>query len=382
MKYFPLVWKNLMRSKRRTVLTVLSSAVLVMLLAVILAIYDYLHSPPEGEGQERRLMVQHGTSLMENLPVAHAAKMTEIPGVQVVCPMSWFQGQYGSDMTDAKNWFGRLAADTNTFFDYAPEFKISKEHREAFLAERQGAIAGKRLVEKMGWKLGDRISIKGDIYPVDLELYLRGIFTTRDPREEENLWFHQKYLDELRGNPGTVGTIGIMCRTIEDVSRVATAVDASFVNSDTPTRTMTEREFNLSFTQMMGNVKLIVISVSFAILFVMALVTANTIAMGTRERTGDAAVMKTLGFVRGQVMSFVLAEGAVQSIVGALLGLFLATGFLNSMGQMGWMAGLFLTPLSAGLAIGCAILVGLLSAGIPAWHLASIKIVDGLRKVS
>lgn len=382
MNRFTLLWKNLLRSKRRSTLTALSSAVLVLLLAVLLAMYEALNAPPVGEGPARRLFVQHATSLAYRIPETHQAKIQEISGVKTVNMMSWFQGQYGTDPKDPNNWFGRLATDVSSFFETMVEIRIPEEQKRAFVDDRQGAIAGKRLAEKFGWKLGDKIVFRGDIYPCDAELYLRGIFTSvGDIRAEDNLWFQHKYLDELLGRPGKTGTFSVLCESTGVVSRVATEIDAKLANTDAPTRTMTEKEFSLSFIEMIGNIKLILFSISFAILFVMALVTANTIAMGTRERVSEAAVMKTLGFLRSQILSLVLFEALAISTIGGLLGLVFARGFVGVIDQIGFIPGIAMTPSVIAFSFGGCLFVGLLAAGVPAAQLASVRIVDGLRKV-
>lgn len=376
------IWRNLLRSKRRTALTMISSSVLVLLLAVILALYEAMNAPPSGEGPARRLIVQHATSLAYQLPEAHGKKIREIPGVQVVCGMTWFGGQYGPDAKDPKSWFGRFAIETDTAFECMTEIRLSPEHKKAFVEDRQGAIAGKRTAEKWGWKLGDKIVFQGDYYPCDPELYLRGIFTSsEDPRQEDNLWFHHKYFDELLGRPGKVATFSVLCRSTAGMAQIAQEIDARFANSDPPTRTMSEKEFMLAFIEMIGNVKLIVFSISFAILFVMALVTANTIAMGTRDRVSEAAVMKTLGFLRGEIVWMVLLEAVVISAAGGLLGLAIAYPLVTSISQMGWITDIALNGFVVSSSLLACALVGLLSAGAPAFHLASIRIVDGLRKV-
>jgi putative ABC transport system permease protein len=240
------------------------------------------------------------------------------------------------------------------------------------------------LAKKFGWKIGDRIMLQGTIYPVNLELTIRGMYTAPEPTS--SVYFNQKYVEEaVAWAKGTAGTFSILADSADDVPRVAAAVDAMFHNSPQPTKTETEKAFQLGFINSIGNVKAFILSICFAVVFATLLVSANTMAMSIRERTREVAVLKTLGFTRQTILGLYVGEGMIVTLIGGLLGCLLGAGLITALTHAPGM-GLFLAGMKVGpgtivLAVVVAAAVGLVSAIIPAYRAAKINIVEGLRYI-
>jgi putative ABC transport system permease protein len=307
-------------------------------------------------------------------------KIREIPGVVAVVPSTWFNGIYKDQKPE--NFFARFATDPDEFFKVFRDLKMPEDQIKDWQRDRQGAIVSDSLAQKYGWKLGDRIVIQGDIYPVNLELYIRGIYHS-DP-DFKSLYFNTKYLEEsVSFIKGQVGTFDILADKPSDVSKIASAVDDMFRNSPAPTKTESEKAFGLEFVAMLGNVKAFILSICGAVLFATLLVSANTIAMSIRERTREVAVLKTLGFTKLGVLALFVGEAVALSIVGGLVGACLGRAMVFGFSQAPQMTffPLKMTPAIWLMALGVSALVGLLSAAIPSYHASQVNIVDGLRHI-
>src|SRR5215216_293102 len=289
MRFFTLITKNALRNGRRTLLTVLSLAISLVMFCALLTIVTELEREGDSEIGHLRLVVRRATSMLDSLPESYGRKLAAIPGVALVHPMNWFGGTY----QDGQRSFANIATDARSLLQMFPEHKVPPEQAEAFARERAAALVGRQLADRFGWKLGDRVTLLGTIYPVDLEYTIRGIYTGGD---EEIFFFHQEYLDEALGRPGLVRTFRLKAESAEAVPRIMAAVDALFRNTDAETKTETERAFQLGFVAMVGNVKGLIVSISTVVVLTVLLVTANTAAMSIRERAKEVAILKTLGF--------------------------------------------------------------------------------------
>jgi putative ABC transport system permease protein len=279
--------------------------------------------------------------------------------------------------------FAQFFVDPKTLFDVQFESQISPEEKAAFQRERTAAVVGKKLADKYGWKLGDVIELKGAIYPLDPRLTIRGIYTGP---QETNLYFHRDYVEEAFGNPGNVGQYRVRIDSPDSAARVMEQVDSMFKNSAAPTKTETEAAFAASFVSMLGNVKGLITGVGLIVVFTITLIGANTMAMSTRERFTEVAVMKALGFRPAMILTLMLSEAVLIALFGGVLAVVAATVFYQFVG-FGDMLALFLQNFKIGadtiaIALVASALIGLVSGGIPAWNAARIRIVDGLRRVA
>ncbi len=374
----PFVRKNLWRNRRRTILTVLSVAVSLFLLGVLLSVYSLFFFQQTSDAQAQRLITRHKVSLTQVMPSYYQARIEEVDGVEAVAAQSWFGGIYKDNRPE--NFFARFAVDPEQVFKVYSEFTMPPEQLEAFVADRQGIAVGRQTSERVGLELGQRITLKGDIYPTDLELTVRAIY---DGVNSEGSYFHIEYLNEglPEGFRDNVGFFGVRVTSPDEALRVADAIDEQFRNAPEPTKTETESAFTLSFISQMGNVKVFLLSIAAAIVFTIMLVSANTMAMSVRERYREVAVLKTLGFRSGTVLSLILAEAALLSLVGGALGVGMAWLAVKVMetAMVGFFTGFRLPPWSVPVCLGMALLIGVVSSFVPALTASRMRITEALR---
>jgi putative ABC transport system permease protein len=374
------VTKNAFRNKRRSILTVLSIGFSLLLLTFMMTLWRSFALEDGSAESTQRLIVRHRVSLTFTLPGYYREKIRAIPGVVAVVPSSWFGGTYKDEK--AQNTFAQFGTDPDEFFKVFRDIQVPPDQILAWQRDRQGALVSDALGQKYGWKLGDRIVIHGTIYPVDLELNIRG-FYHRNP-DFKSVYFNAKYVEEaVPFFKGQAGTFYIEADNPSDVSQIAKAVDEMFRNSPQQTKTESEKAFGLEFVAMMGNVKAFILSICSAVLFATLLVSANTIAMSIRERTREVAVLKTLGFTRYGVLGLFVSEAISLSLIGGLLGASLAKGMVFAFTHAPQMT-FFPLKLTSGifvLALLISAVVGLVSAALPSYHASQVNIVDGLRHI-
>lgn len=383
-QFLRFVLKSAGRNHRRTALTVLGVAASLFLLVSLRTLLGEL------EGQSGltptsalRLITSDSVSMAISLPLADLQRIQRVPGVEAVTPFQWFGGYY----QDPKNFFAQFAIDPQAITAIATDYKFQPDQVRAFAQDRTGALVARKLMNRFAWKLGDRITVIGGLFPVNLDLTIRGVY---DGPDENGLWFQYDYYNELMrehlpGADNHAAAFWIRARNAEDVPRVAADIDAMFRNSDAPTRTDTEKAFTLSFTSMLGNIRLFLSVIAMAVLFAIFLVTANTMAMTVRERTAEVAVLKTLGFRRGQILAMLISESVAVAFAGGVLGV---GGARLIFGNLDWyrmtngiIQYFHVTGETMALGIVLAVLLGIVSAAVPGWRAARLPIVQGLRQV-
>lgn len=382
--HLPLLMKNSLRNRRRSVLTILSIAASLCLLAILVAIYQSFFLTEATPDQALRLITRHRVSLANPLPLSYEQQIRQVPGVTDVMLTQWFGGTY-KDSRDPKNFFARFAVEPDKLGTVYPEIKFPDNERQAFLNETTACIVGRKTADRHGMKLGDRITIVGDIFPITIELILRGIY--ENPQDNESLYFHYKYLNEsLRDTASlrdSVGAFAIRLAKPEDASVVARSVDDKFRNSSAQTKTETELAFQLSFLAFLGDVKLILLAISAAVTFTILLVSGNTMAMAVRERVREVGVLKTLGFTNGSVLWLLIGEAVFISLIGGVLGLLIAWGLLsvirNLPGGFANLSTVTVNPTVIVVCLAAAGLIGVVSSLIPAVGASRRPIVDALR---
>ena len=381
---FKLIRRNLLRNKRRTILTVLSIAIALILLAFL----DLLLAAMSGvnSASANRLVVRNAISLTFSLPAAYQQRLAALEHVESITIMNWFQGRYIDDRPE--NFFPRFGTDPETFLNVFPELELSPDEADAWLAERTAFIAGRALAEEQGWELGDVIAIEGNIYPVDIELTLRGIFThpTNDAQERQ-IYFNWQYVEEALNNPGEMNTFYLLLDSPDNMNDTIVQAEAMFENSPDQVRAETEAAFFLSFLEMIGNVQFLFSAIGLAVIASIFLITVNTMAMAARERTTEVAVLRTLGFTRSRVLAIVLFESLSVGVLGAAIGLAVmpvVTGALSAVleSQGLAMSGLRLGARTPTLVMGIGVSLGLAAGLVPALQAMNMKIVDGLRRVA
>ncbi len=372
--------KSAFRNRRRSILTVLSITFSLLLLTLMMTIWHSFYLDKGTTLSAQRLITRHRVSLTEDMPIYYREKMRTVPGVIAVAPTQWFGGLYKDDKPE--NFFAQFATDPDEIFKVMTDFQIPGDQLIAWQRDQAGAAVDSELAKKYGWKVGDRIFIKGTIFPVDLELTIRGIFTA--PQPTITVYFNRKYIEEAVASfKGRSGTFNILADSPDDVPKVAAGVDALFRNSPEPTKTESEEAFQLSFINSLGNVKAFILSICFAVVFATLLVSANTMAMSIRERTREVAVLKTLGCTRQSILRLYVSESITVALVWGILGcifaLLLVAVLKNAPGLGFFFLGMKVTISTVLLAVFTAAMVGFLSAILPAYHAAKLDIVEGLR---
>lgn len=378
MKFGKLILKNVLRNKRRTLLTVSSLAVSLFLIVTLATVLTELHRGSE-VANPLRLVSRHSVSLMFDLPMAHRNRIASVPGVRVALPYSWYGGIY----VDESKFFANFAVDERLLREYQPETKMSDAEWEAFVSDRQGAVVGRKLQELHGFDVGERVTLRSPIYNNELEFVIRGVYSGGD---EKVFFFHHEYLNESAPAwaKDRTGTFGILAATPDDVPKIAQAVDAMFLNTDAPTKTETEREFAMSFEAMLGGVKQFMYGIIGAIVFSLLLVTANAMAMSVRERTREVGTLKALGFQRSHVAWLFVGEALLLAITGAVLGvgsaMLLYRGFDVSL-KMPYFTAFTPTTETLVAAFAGAIAVGVASVAASAYRVSNLTIAEALRRV-
>lgn len=388
MRFLHLILASLFRSKRRTILTVLSLAVSVFLVALmqsLLGTLEALSVSPPGGGGGYRVAVQDKASFTNVLPQAYANFLRQQPEVESLCGMQWFGGEY----KDPKNFFANFAVDPETYpFVYREESglaSIPPEQLRDWLRDGNACVVGQALADKFGWKLGDVVPLRSPIFNLSLRLNIRLIYKGMRKSDEMMLAFHLKQLQEaVPWMRGRVGMFAVRVRDQKDVPRLIERIDRNFANSSPETLSMTENAFNLNMMKMLGDYSAMLHSISAAVLVAILIVTANTMAMAIRERTAEISVMRAIGFTSGRILSLLISEGLILSLLGSLLGILMALGVASVVsGLMGeiipWMADFFIRPDTLLLCVLLTLGIGLLSTFVPAYRASRRGITDGLR---
>ena len=382
LRYVPLILKNMLRNRRRSILTISSIAASMCLLGVLFALYRALFLSPPAPGQELRLVTYHRVSLTQSLPASYEERIRSVPGVRDATVWQWFGGTY-KDARDQRNFFARFGVEPEHFLNIRTDYVMPEAQKKAFLTNRTGAVVSRDLADKFGWKLGERIHLVGDIFPLNLDLTLVGIFD--DPEKTEVLYFnHEQIRQGLTGaRKDQIGAVQVRCDTADVVPRVAKTIDKMFENSPYETRTESEQAFTLSFVSFLGNVKLFLLAICGAVTFTILLVSANTMAMTVRERIREVGILKTLGFPNGAILGMILGEAACIALLGGAVGVALASliaaGVRQGPAFLQQLKTLSISPPVALFCLAFATFIGVVSALIPAAGAARTGILDALR---
>lgn len=375
LRFAPLIVKSSLRNRRRSILTTASMAVSLSLLGTLMAVYHafyYGEAPPE---QAMRLVTRNRVSPAVLMPIAYQERIKGVPGVRDVMGFQWFGGVY----KEPKNIFARYAVDPVGVFALHPEYNVAEEQKTAFQRDRAGALVGAGLARRYGWKIGDRVTLKGDIFPVTLDLTVRAIFECLN--DDDVMFFSIQFLFEKlpQRRRNSVVAFLVMADDPQLVPRVSRAIDDLFRNAPIQTRTEAERAFTLSFLSMLGNVKAFLISICGALTFTLLLVSANTMAMSTRERLREVGVLKTLGFQQSTVLGLILGEAALLSLSGAAIGAMIAAGLTAGVRSLPaiilQLSGLTLEPVVVLVLLLTGLSIGVMSALIPALNAARTPIL-------
>jgi len=383
MKFFPLIWSNLRRKRVRTTFTLLSILVAFLLYGYLGAVRNAFEIGVQIAGVDR-LVTTDKVSIVVSLPVSYVDRMAQVPGVVDVAYATWFGGIY----QDPKNFFAQMAVDPERYLRLYPEFLIPEDQKKAWLADRTGAICGRYLADRYHWKIGDRIPLLATVWPKkdgssNWEFTLDGIYDGASKTTDTTQFlFHWKYLDESRSRrSGTVNWYILRISPPSDAPQIADRVDAVFANSDHETKTSTEKAFMQGFAKQVGDIGAIITAILSVVFFVILLVAGNTMMQSVRERITELAVLKTVGFSNSLILTLVLAESVLMSVLGGALGLGLARLLIGRGDPTGGMLPIFLMPpWSAALGGVIIVLLGLATGTVPALQAMRLRVVQALRR--
>ncbi len=373
------ILKNALRNRRRLALSISSVAASLFLLITLQIALRELTNPISDEGSTLRIIVRNKVSLGQPLPARQRQVLEKIPGVAAVSPFTFYGGLYKGD--EKFTSFAQFAVDPLRTRELLADARIPQEQYEAWVASQTSCILGRMTAERYGLKVGDRVQFTGQIYPCDLDLTIAGIY--QGTADDRNLMFHQKYLDELLGNPGTVGTWWVRAASIAEAPLVTERINRAFANSSAEVRAESERAFVLGFVSMWANIKTLIGGISVVVVFALLLVTVSTMSMAIRERFRELAILKALGFRRRELFAFILAESFGLALAGALLGAGGAWVVFHQLDIQKLTNGLFVmfevTPRMMGLAFSVAALLGVLAALGPMLTVVRTSVVEGLK---
>jgi putative ABC transport system permease protein len=379
-----LTWRNTLRHPLRASLTILGMAVAVLAFCLLRTVVAAWYAGVAASSPVR-LVTRNAVSLMFPLPLADLGKIQAVPGVVRVAYAYWFEGIY----IDQRHFFPQFAASLPAYLDAYPEYLIPADQKLALVQDRRGAVAGRQLAARYGWRLGEAIVLKGTYFPGEYRLVLRAIYRGRDPSADETqLFFHWDYLNETLKKiapemADKVGWFLVQVARPDLAAPVSGKIDAAFKNSLAETLTETEAAFQMSFVEMTSAILVAIQVVSWVVIGVILGVLANTMAMNARERMAEYAALKTMGFKPRHLAALIMGESLTLALVGGVLGLALTFPavhlFPPSVRQY---FGVFeVTPFTMTLGIGVALGVGLLAGVIPAWQASRVQIAEALRKV-
>lgn len=380
-----LMLRNVWRHKGRAVLTLLGLVVATLAFGLLSTVVSAWYAGAEG-ASNARLITRNSISLVFPIPVSHYDRIRQVDGVKRVSWANWFGGVY----KEPKNFFPQFAVDPESYLALYPEYVLSDAERDAFMKDRRGAIVGRKIADTYGFKVGDMVTLKGQLYPGNWEFQIAGIYEGRSPSTDTaQMLFHWNYLNEeakRRALPRAANTTGVFVVEISEPARAAeisVQIDSLFRNSAFETLTETEKAFQLGFVAMTEAIVLAIQIVSYVVILIILAVMANTMAMTARERTGEYATLKALGFSPLFVAGLITGESLLLAMMGGVLGMLLtfpvAEWFAASMGT--FFRVFEVARETSLMQLVLAVAVGLLAAAVPAVRSSRVRIVEGLRAI-
>jgi putative ABC transport system permease protein len=381
MELLKLIFRNTLRQKLRTALTVFGMAVAILAFCLLQTVVNAWYAGVSAAAPDR-LVTRNAVSLIFTLPVSYRQKILQVDGVKRVAYGNWFGGIY----IDERNFFPRMAIGGDDYFDLAPELILPPDQLRTFRSQRNACIAGRKLIDKYHWKIGDTITLTGNIYPGDWRFVLAGVYTGATKSiDETQFFFRWDYLDEMvkKMMPSEGGKVGWYVVQVKDPAQsgaVSQAIDALFKNSWAETLTETEKAFQLGFVAMTDAIVIAVRIVSYVVIGVILVILANTMAMTSRERMPEYATLKTLGFGNRFLIALIAGESTCIAMLGGIAGMALCfpvagvfsehLGTLLPIFHIHWETLLMSTSMSLG--------IGLLAAAVPAWRAINVRIAEAL----
>lgn len=380
-----LITKNTTRHPLRTVLTLLGLVIAIFAFGFLQTVVNAWYAGANA-ASSTTMVTRNATSLVFSLPISYGAKIRAVEGVQGVGNANWFGGIY----QDPKNFFAQFAISGASYLDIYPDYLLPPEQRSAFLRDRKGCIVGRKLADQFGFKVGDIVPIRGTIFPGNWEFVVRGIYDGKQPTTNTSqFFFHWDYLNETlsktaKRRANFTGVFVIKIAHADDAASISNTIDALFKNSLAETLTETEKAFQLGFVSMSEAIVAAIRVVSLVVIVIIVAVMANTMAMSARERMGEYATLKALGFGPGFLAALIFGESLFLALVGGVIGVGLlfpaAKGFSAAVGTV--FPVFEVAPDTALWQMAAALGIGVLAAILPAVRAVQVNIVEGLRSIA
>lgn len=389
MKYLTYVLRNARRNPVRSLLTIASTAISLFLMMILLAFFEVNDDVASSSRAYNRLIVMNSQGFAGKVPIVRVREVAAMDGVIAASPMSWFGGKYGEEVMP----FAQFGVDPKQFFRIYEELTVPPDQLRAFQETRDGCVLGRKLAEDRHIKIGDKLPLKGNIYPVDLDLTVVGIYDGPSNRDLRMCVFNWEYFDEMLKRSSMArasGNAGIVLARVKDGDQLAGTcrrIDESYRNTDEPTRSQSEEAFAKFFTEMLGDLKGMVRWIGIAVVASLMLVCANALAMALRERTTEISVLKAIGFGKQLVLFLVLAEAMIVSGIGGLVGavgckVFFDVFDVSRLPMVSQILPFFFIPWTTALVgLAVSVLIGFFSGLFPAYRASRLSVVNGLRKV-
>lgn len=399
MKHLPYIFRNARRNPVRTVLTIASTAICLFLMMILLAFFAINNELAERSRIQNRIIVMNANGFAGMVPISFVGEVARMDGVIAATPFSWFGGKYHDEVVP----FSQFAVDADAIFSVMSELEVPPEQLKAFKENKDGCVIGRKLAGDRNLKAGDPLPLKGDLFPVDMNLTIRGIYSGHSRTDQRMCLFHFDYLDEALKKAafsaasggslapqsarmaGNAGTIFIKCKDAEIMPVLSKQIDDLYRNSDFPTRTQTEEAFDKMFADMLGDLKSAIYGIGLAVVVALLFVAGNAMAMAMRERTSEVAVLKAIGFPKGLVLFLVLTEAVLVSGLGGAIGALGSKALFDFVDIAPYTGGFlpffYISWNIALIGVGVSLLVGLASGLFPALFAANASVINGLRKV-
>jgi putative ABC transport system permease protein len=387
MKFLHYIYRNARRNPIRALLTVASTAVTLFLMMILISFFAINSEVAESVRVYNRILAMNSQGFAGRVPISLRREIEAREGVVATTPFSWFGGKYGEEVMP----FAQFGVDADTVFKIYDELKVPPEQLKAFREDQAGCVIGRRLAEDRGWKVGDLLPLRGDIYPFDLRLTIRGIYDGPPDRDRRMCLFRWDYFDEqMKQSPrkaaaGNAGILVIKCKNADLMAKLSREIDASTLNSDTPTRTQTEEAFTKMFGEMMRDLQWLITAIGMAVVVSLLFVAGNAMAMALRERTTEVAILKAIGYSKGLILFLILAEAVLVAGTGGLLGSvgckFLCDIVDVSKFSAGTLPFFFVSWPTALSGLLVSLVIGFASGIVPALLASRLSVIQGLRKV-
>ncbi len=387
MKYLTYVFRNARRSPVRSFLTIASTAVSLFLMMILVSFFQINDDVSNTLGVYNRIVTMSSQGFAGKVPIVRDRQIAAMDGVVAATPFSWFGGKYGEETMP----FAQFGVDPQTFFTIYDELTVPRDQLKAFQEDKAGCVIGRKMAHERHIKIGDPLPLKGDLYPVDLKLTVRGIYDGPGNRDLRMCVFNYDYLDESlkqssqTAMAGNAGCVVAKLKSADQMAALCRKIDAEYLSSDTPTRSMTEEAFGKMFADMLGDLKGVMRLIGFSVVLSLMCVAGTSMAMALRERTTEVAVLKALGFGTQLVLFLILTESMIVSGIGGALGTlgckFLCDFHDFSQHSAGFLPFFFVPWPTAAVGLVVSVLIGFASALIPAMRASRLSVVNGLRKV-